>query len=488
MNNFTVIDLVACYIYSAMPIIILIVFLIGIAIRKKNPFIWEIEEYPHVDTRLQSIYWNVDQTGMGVFIFIGLFLGFPCLFKVSVFFEHYVEGMIESLEIATDILMGLTTFAFTMAGAIWVIVKKYYLVFSIHDVLKEYNFAYWLKQTIISCLCVCVLTMTLLDKKIETSFDCIRIVLFEEFVIYNLLCVIVIFYIVWSIMFSNKKIDLKLLKKFYRVHELGNIDYSQMKKGDEWLKEDIEINLGYLFDEYKKQCKKIRTDKIRKINFIFPIKTKRELWNKQARRKYWKLCICFVLMGIMVSVTLYTPHDIKIVDYMKIHLIIAVIDFLLPLLPIKYVRETFFGVLWEKWGFHFETNRELFVTCSSLQLRNRKYIQYMRSFCSLTGFVKVAYHMGVDTNEIHNILKKEIADLGESCKDSIGMFPVFIIGYIQYRNGQKIKYIKKAFHKMQMSEKKIRKFKEMFQNFTLYMDKADVDRKIEKKYIEWLCG
>lgn len=489
MNKFTVIDQFACYIFSALPIVFLCTCFINAKVRGYNPLKWKEEEYPHADAKQQSIFWKFEHTETWIYIFIVLFLGFSILASLSAHFEHYVSGMIKNLEVATDITMGLTVFAFTLVAAVMVIKKNYYLVFSIQDVLGEYNFSFWIKQLIVSCLGTCVLTLTLLDKEMVTLFDCIRVILFEEFVIYNLLCVTVLFYIVCSIMFTYKKVDLKPLKKLYRVHELKNIDNSQIKNPREWRREDIEVNLSYLFEDYKNQCKRIGVNNIEKIKFISSLKTETGLWKEQAIKRYREFCVCFLLMGIMSTVNFGTMYNFKPMQYpimVSVHIGIGLVGFMLSCRPKEFIKDTIFYVIWEQWGFYFEIEKK-FVTCHSWQIHNRKYVKYMRSFCSLTGFVKIANDIEVDASDMNSILEEKIKDLSESVQNIVGMMPIFIIGYIQYKKGEKLKYVKKAFRNMKIEEASLHDFKEMFQRFTLHMDKGKVNRKKEEKYLEWLC-
>lgn len=488
MDKFTIIDKLACFALSALPVF----FILFGMLNKENRFQPKKEEYPRVDNRLQSIYWKSDYGVMNEFAIGGALILFIILAKINNIFIHYIGGMLDKIEVVTNITTGLTGFAFTMAVAILVFEKNYYIVFSIKDILKEYNFSYWMKWAIIYCFCACIMVMTLLDKEVITLFDYIRFIIFEIMIIYNLFCILMVYHVVWKIMFSDNKSELKLLKKFYRVHELGNIDYSQMKKGMEWEKESVEKHLDYLFDDYIKQCKNVKTKDIKSMELVFTPEDRREIWNKQVCNRYCALVTFFVGMGILINTNLCIMYNERILKYLIIHIGIGVIECVLIKLPIDAVKNVAFSLIWEKWGFCINTDKYRFVTCRSYQIFNRKYVRYLQSLCSMTGFIKVTSEKMACTKEnaenIKDILEKNIMKTRDDIHDVVGLLPVFVIGYIQFRNGVKMRFLRDVFGKLDMNAEAVDVFKNSFRDYVLYMDKNKAERKTEDKYLKWLMS
>lgn len=485
MDKFTIVDKITCFAFSALPVL----FLLFGMINKEKRFRWKKEAYPHVDNRLQSIYWKSDYSVMHeIAIAVALSL-FIVLAKINNIFIYYVGGMMENLETVTGIIIGLTGFAFSMAVAVLVFDKNYYIVFSVKDVLKENKCSYWMKWAIIYCFCACIMSMTLLDYEMITLFDHIRFIIFEIAVMYNLFCSFMVYHVVWKIMFSDNS-ELKLLRKLYRVHELGNIDYSQMKKGMKWEKEAVEKHLDYLFEDYRKQCKNVKTKDIKSMKLFFAPEEKRDIWNKQVRNRYLMFVACFVGMGLLINTYLCIIYNEKILNDLIIHIAIGITNCSLILLPVPSIKEVAFSLIWEKWGFCIDTGKYRFVTCRSYQIINKKYVRYLQSYGSLTGFIKVLSEkmpwIEENAKNIKEILKRNILKISDDMQDVVGMLSIFVIGYIQFKKGIKMKCVKDVYRKLDMTDEMKNVFKEMFYDYILYMDKEKAERKTEDKYLKWL--
>lgn len=362
-------------------------------------------------------------------------------------------------------------------------------MFSVKDVLKENKCSYWMKWAIIYCFCACIMSMTLLDYEMITLFDHIRFIIFEIAVMYNLFCSFMVYHVVWKIMFSDNS-ELKLLRKLYRVHELGNIDYSQMKKGMKWEKEAVEKHLDYLFEDYRKQCKNVKTKDIKSMKLFFAPEEKRDIWNKQVRNRYLMFVACFVGMGLLINTYLCIIYNEKILNDLIIHIAIGITNCSLILLPVPSIKEVAFSLIWEKWGFCIDTGKYRFVTCRSYQIINKKYVRYLQSYGSLTGFIKVLSEkmpwIEENAKNIKEILKRNILKISDDMQDVVGMLSIFVIGYIQFKKGIKMKCVKDVYRKLDMTDEMKNVFKEMFYDYILYMDKEKAERKTEDKYLKWL--
>lgn len=137
--------------------------------------------------RNESIYEKKEHI-IAVFWICGITLGLiPLLMLFNAKYSSYIYRMIEKVETVGNIVVGLTTMAITMAVVIIVFDRKYYIVFSIRDVLQKYLFAEILVILITSCIVVSIMTMTLLDGKIDSYFDVFRFMIFEVATIYNII-------------------------------------------------------------------------------------------------------------------------------------------------------------------------------------------------------------------------------------------------------------------------------------------------------------
>lgn len=94
--------------------------------------------------------------------------------------------MIKKIEVVCSVVIGLTTIAITMAVVIILFDKRYYIVFSIRDVLQKYKFSEALLVVIICCILVSGITITLLNEKIDSCLDTLRFMILEIAVIYNI--------------------------------------------------------------------------------------------------------------------------------------------------------------------------------------------------------------------------------------------------------------------------------------------------------------
>lgn len=117
--------------------------------------------------------------------------------------------MIDKIEVVGSSVLGLTTIAVTLSVAVILFDRKYYIVFSIRDVLQKYKFAECLFISVSSCVIVIIMQITLINQTIESLFDLVRFMVFEIVTIYNIVANTYVLFIIVYIMFLSKEKNLK---------------------------------------------------------------------------------------------------------------------------------------------------------------------------------------------------------------------------------------------------------------------------------------
>lgn len=108
----------------------------------------------------------------------------------------------------------------------------------------------------------------------------------------------------------------------------------------------------------------------------------------------------------------------------------------------------------------------------------------MRSFNSLTAFVKIAVEKTQDKKIIENIINEYLVDKYKTSNHAVELLPLFIIGYIMYENDIKMESIRELYGRLGLEDdKQIFDFQTMLCSHIYYTEKT---RKIG--YIEWLSS
>ena len=191
--------------------------------------------------------------------------------------------MIDKIEVVSNIVIGLTAITITMAVVVILFDKRYYIVFSIRDVLKKYKFSEFLINVILSCIVVSIATLTLLNKKIDSYFDVAKFMILEIETIFNILGVAYILCVIINIMFLEQKNELSLLGQLYRKFGLYKIDTLHFKSKKSWSKEAVEINVDYLLERYINVCNRKKIFNIKSVEFVTTMGYYKPKWYDIAR-------------------------------------------------------------------------------------------------------------------------------------------------------------------------------------------------------------
>ncbi len=160
--------------------------------------------------KLQKIFLRVDLFSE-VYLFVCSI--FACIPFVTLFNQKhytYINGMIDKIEVVGSSVLGLTTIAVTLSVAVILFDRKYYIVFSIRDVLQKYKFAECLFISVSSCVIVIIMQITLINQTIESLFDLVRFMVFEIVYYYIILLLILMsFSLLFILCFLSKEKNLK---------------------------------------------------------------------------------------------------------------------------------------------------------------------------------------------------------------------------------------------------------------------------------------
>lgn len=274
-------------IWGILPVFLaFIVFLCTVLIKcMKKEVLSPIEEFCDKKKfhKTEKIYSKVDYLSE-IYLLTGATFAtvpFVCFFNAR--YDAYIYEMIKNIEVVSSIVIGLTTIAITMAVVIILFDKRYYIVFSIREVLQKYKFSECLIVVIICCILVSVTSMTLLNGQIDSSFDVARFVILEIAAVYNIVGVTYILWVIINIMFLERKNELCLLGQLYRRFSLHRIDTMHFKSKKNWSKEAVEINIEYLIERYINICKRKKIVRIKDIEFVTTMDCYKEKWYGKAR-------------------------------------------------------------------------------------------------------------------------------------------------------------------------------------------------------------
>lgn len=479
--------LMSC-IYATLPLMLCLFSAVSIFRNQRGGLSGNTESRRCVES--QSVYWK----GNKDILFLRLLFAFVISFTVVLYIDghcvDYLLGAYTKCEEVNSIVLNLTSISFTIAAGLVLLKKGYYLVFSIYDILEEYGFFFWLKGVVITCLCSCGLTVILLRWEQEQVNKMYLFILFELIVLLNAYFVIKVFHISFKVMFSKNANDLQLLDKLYRVYEIENLDFSQMEDGANWKKSYIEINLGKILENYGKNYTQAKIEKVQRIDYISTINEKK--WYKKSVIVYEIVSISFYILGCL----LLWREGAEIGVWFKVlSLILFLVEVLLPILRVECIRKAILYIFWGAEGFCIQEREQYktkprFISNLPYQLLRKKYIRYMRSFNSLTAFVKIAVEKTQDKKIIENIINEYLVDKYKTSNHAVELLPLFIIGYIMYENDIKMESIRELYGRLGLEDdKQIFDFQTMLCSHIYYTEKT---RKIgymegnKGSYIEWL--
>lgn len=414
----------------------------------------------------------------------------PFVLIFNAMFEGYIYRMFENIEELSDITIGLTSIAVTMAVVVVVFEKNYYIVFSIKEVLQNNKFVEWLICVIVSCVIVCLISMTLLDKQLVSYFDFIRFVALEVAILYNVLGVIYIFYVCINIMFLERKNELSLLRQLYRRFWIHRFDTTHLKK-NEWKCEAVEINIEYLLERYIDICKKNKIRMIKDIEFGTTLGCYKKKWYYKTKFKLITIMIVLFVVSSLVCILVLQENS---QFFIFVNLIVTIITIVLACLNVQSFQLAVLRLLSDTWGYYIcdKNNKELLIPRVALRKSNVFY-QYIMRMNSLNAFFYIWINdvgeKKKDMIDQFQVILNWFEELEQ--KNMITYFPVFTIGYFLYEKEIKVQKIKDLYDKYVMKEGEKYSFERMIHSQIFYLTKNynknifDYSKQLNK-YLLWI--
>lgn len=419
----------------------------------------------------EKLYSKVDYLSeVWVLVCITLAL-LPLLAIFNVKYDSYIYEMLKKIEVVSGIVTDLTAIAITMAVVIIVFDKRYYIVFSIREVLQKYKFSEWLLLVSFSCLIVSGITMTLLNGKIDSDFDVWRFMALEIGVIYNISGVAYIIGVIVYIMFIDQKSELSLLGQLYRRFWLHRVDTLHFKDKENWSREAVEINIEYLIERYVSICKRKHIVQIEDIEFVTTMDCYKKKWYGKARDKFVRMMLWFLISSTFIDIVVLIESCYSFIFF---NIIITVMAIAFTYLNIESIQFVIMRLYSDTWGYyiHKKNGKELIIPRDVLG-KNNIYDKYIMRMNSLNAFFCIwMKYVDKDQEYIKKMYEKVIIWFEDiKLKNIATYFPVFTIGYFLFDNDIKIDNIKELYKGIVLSGNKQYAFKRAMYSQIFYLTK-----------------
>ncbi len=161
-------------IFGIMPVFLaFIIFFCTVLVKcMKKEVLSPVEEFCDKKKfyKTEKIYSKVDSLSEILFFVCVTLAIIPFVVLINARYDSYINEMLKKIEVVSSGVIGLTAIAITMSVVIILFDKRYYIVFSIREVLQKYKFSEFLIVIVISCILVLATTMTLLNGVIDSYF------------------------------------------------------------------------------------------------------------------------------------------------------------------------------------------------------------------------------------------------------------------------------------------------------------------------------
>lgn len=442
-------------------------------------------------SRARYIYGEPNKLFIGYILACIIWTMTILLAKINVREEAFINGMILNIETFSSISIGLTAIITTITVVIVAFDKKYYLTFTTKDVLKKYHFIGTIYIVPISCIIICIMTLSLLDNKINSTLDVIKFMILEEAMLFNFFSVSYSFFIIIKVIFSSKVKEFKLLKQLHRVFWIYNIDMRHVKNSEEWKEESIFLNIEYLVGRYVKYYKRIKASQIKKIEFSTSIGIYEEKWFKKGKKKYIIFTTFILLLSVIVDLCVLKKNSIIIIS---LNLVCYAVIFLLSTRQKRSIRIVIINWFLDTWGYYvkWQNGKEKFVPRVALR-KNRNIDNYFYSLNDLLAFFYLAALKKVNKKKCKYAIDITINMLDKvEEKNMITYMPIFILGFFFFCIDRREKSIKELFINLHLDNKQRYDFFAMIDSQIFYLMNNDFNcREWKNKrvdYQKWLSN
>lgn len=432
-----------------------------------------------------------------VYVTMVLFI-LPLFFYVNLQHEGLILSLTESTDTICTMAIGLTTIVLTAAVVIVLFHKSYYLVFSISDVLKSYHFSECIGVVLASCLFICIGDLISLYLEPDENLSMLILIVMEWCILCNLFATAVSFWTIYQVMFSDEKVELRLLDRLYEAFSGGSLFYrmKQEKNAQTWKWDDVRTNVEYLCTEYMAAALRLPIYRVKRFHYLTG--KEREAAFKTWYQRRLTLCCIGVVVTWLVSMIVVT-HFLGKEGWGLILLgIAATVLCLILLLSMKNkIRDTLHPVLGSYMGYVVDMQKRKRIRIYRYSVRYAgKYRKFVRRMNSLTAFFYLAIEKGVSWD----VLEQALGVVKDCCQDvpdknDCFCLPFFASGYFAFTNGEKIPSVKEFYQSMEFTgenknkegESENQMENEAFEQIEKMIVPEDI-KESQTQFDEMLCG
>lgn len=486
MKNF-LIDLGKVSIFGSMPLAVNFFFIIAIItvwhMKKDNSLFFENLWDKRKNYNAEKIFSNAHIFTEGYCLMCITLIVIPIVVFFNLKYYSYINKLAKKVDIVGNSIFDFTAMTIGLLMVAIVFDKKYYLVFSMRDVLQKYKVVECIFVSLFSYIAVIIMQIAMINQNFE--FWCFTII--ELAIMYNIAFNTYICSVVLYMMFSGQKKELEMLGQLYRSFWIDKIDTSSFKDQNNWSKAAVEINVEYLLKKYVAICKKEKIYKIDYIEFGKTIGENKSRWYKEARNKLIRLnVICLLISGIVDIVVL----NGRCVMLVSLNFVVTIAAIALTFGKNDCVHLAVLKLFSDTWGYfiHQGENSEIFIPSVGLRKRN-VYDNYIAKMNSLNAFFYVWTNyvdIGYCNENFMKTVYQEVIDWIESIEEkNTGIYmPIYIIGFFLYQKDIYILRTREIYNKMNLN---IEEFKKMFLSQIVYLTRNNTEYiQGAEKYLRWL--
>ena len=391
-----------------------------------------------------------------------VFLIVPAFFAINYRLNVLLSVLGENISSLAGIVIGLTTIVLTVSVVIILFHKNYYLVFSISDVLKSFHFNGCIGVLLSGCLGFCCFALWQMYLEEGTVLFSLVMLALEWCVICCFVSSGLSFFIIYRVMFSNTKVELRQLGRLYRIFRGGEKpDDSQTVSAKHWEEGAVRTNVEYLCAEYISDARSLPIHRVRHLEYLSGEERKRSL-----KDLYNKALTTFIFIALGVWIISMTVVGIILGKEGTGFLLADTILLAVATLPAYFgYRKGGHGqaqtVFDDALGYEMELENGKRKRIPRMKFRfANRYDRFIRSMNSLAAFFCIGIERGMEpemTDKAIEIVCDWLSDVKE--KHSCIYLPVFAAGYFAYMKGQRPESCAKCYKKLVCNEEAEKKGK-----------------------------
>ena len=417
------------------------------------------------------------------------------LLALNAVYDRTAQQILENAGSICSIILGLTTIAVTVAAAIILLNKNYYLTFSIQEVLRSYHFTECIGYSIASCLMACAAGILLLSFTTGTAADRILLVLLEGSVLFNLVSTAGCLYITYKIMFSGDQIELKLLNRLTRFFWASNFtEDSGISSAEDWSFSAIRPNVEYLCAGYVTAARKLPIQNAQALYGTVPGHAEETGWNRRAGRiRRWLLISAAGLYLLSLLFCFLVPQA-----YRPGMVLLDTVAFLITL-AMLLLKNSPIHILFSKlqvqiMGYSLEMKNRTVLISRTSETGGNRYKRFTLRMNNLIAFFVLALRQGVERETVDSALDLVLdwlSDIGEQDRNAVLYLPVFTIGYFASLDGIYPDALPPLFRSLEPDASADSRTASMITDQVLYLTQSALEENHAERleaYLRWLTA